>query len=553
MMRRAGRAFVFLLAAACDRDPTASDDPKCGRQPAYSVTLAPLEATTLTAERAACVRLADGGRYMLIPQFANADLPYARLSFALGPASGAGLNASQLFGAPPGPGAAEPVAGTQQRLDALLRQSEQRVRDRRPAQLRATAAPLPSLNALANFNVLSTLSAPFGFTQVGARVRYIGANLIVAVDTATPAGMSSDDWARLGAFLDGPLFELDRARFGAPSDIDGNARVTVVFTPVVNALVTQLQCATSGFVSGFFYHEDLAEGSANSNRGEIVYAYVPDPAGRFSCPHTREDVQRALPVTFVHELQHLISYGRRVIEGGGVAEEQWLNEGLSHLAEELASRLFEDRYPGASGRSNPVQLFPDSAAPFITNNLLNAYAYLERSADRSIAVNDPLGYGSIEERGAAWLFLRWLLDHHPGALAALMQPGVSGVRNVERATSSPFSRLLGDFSLALVMDSISGVPRASQTSTHRFTSRNLRQLFAAVHAAYPGRASRPFPVVPVPLDQLVLWSMRPATARFFEVQASQSRALRTIVMQGADGAPLAAALRAQLGIVRLPD
>ena len=82
--------------------------------------------------------------------------------------------------------------------------------------------------------------------------------------------------------------------------------------------------------------------AANSNAGEIFYALVPDPAGQYSCAHTATEALFNVSGTFVHEMQHMISFFHHVVARGGEPEEPWLNEGLSHIAEELASRVFED-------------------------------------------------------------------------------------------------------------------------------------------------------------------------------------------------------------------
>ena len=54
----------------------------------------------------------------------------------------------------------------------------------------------------------------------------------------------------------------------------------------------------------------------------------------------------------------MISFFHHVVARGGEAEEHWLNEGLSHIAEELASRVFERRYPAPLGRSTPHAALP---------------------------------------------------------------------------------------------------------------------------------------------------------------------------------------------------
>jgi hypothetical protein len=290
------------------------------------------------------------------------------------------------------------------------------------------------------------------------------------------------------------LYHVAVENFGPESDIDRNGKVLVFLTPRVNALVASADCGARGFVTGFFYGRDLLPTTTGSNAGEIFYALVPDPTGRFSCSHASYDTQRLAASTFVHEMQHMISFFHHVVARGGEPEEHWINEGLSHIAEELASRVFEARYPWPLGRVTLEQLFPDSAAPFISQQLMNAYVFLNNSAAHSVTTF--IGTGSMEERGAAWMFFRWLGDQKgEGIYRRLVQTSLTGVANVEARSGEPFATLFGDFSVALWADSLPGVPRAAVASRYRFANRNLRQLMArqALISGWPNA----WPIVPV--------------------------------------------------------
>ena len=63
---------------------------------------------------------------------------------------------------------------------------------------------------------------------------------------------------------------------------------------------------------------------AEFESGEIYYGIVPDPNGTLSCAHSVSTVASISAGTFMHELQHMISYSQHVIvhsgsTGGGVA------------------------------------------------------------------------------------------------------------------------------------------------------------------------------------------------------------------------------------------
>src|SRR3989442_1036971 len=134
------------------------------------------------------------------------------------------------------------------------------------------------------------------------------------------------------------LYETDTLAFGGESDIDNNGMVIVLMTGKVNALVTSAQCnsPTGGYVAGFFFGADLITTPpfATGNAGEIFYSIVPDPSGTLSCQHSVSAVTQLVPVTFVHEVQHMISFNQHFLVRGNFPEDLWLNEGVSHYAEE---------------------------------------------------------------------------------------------------------------------------------------------------------------------------------------------------------------------------
>src|SRR5678815_5511223 len=68
----------------------------------------------------------------------------------------------------------------------------------------------------------------------------------------------------------------------------------------------------------------------------MYYALVPDPNGLFSDSRSKADVLDFTNSTLAHEYQHLINAGRRLyVTIAPTFEDTWLNEGLSHIAEEL--------------------------------------------------------------------------------------------------------------------------------------------------------------------------------------------------------------------------
>ena len=562
---------LVLLAGltACTGDDPVTITPKETRCDGVTTAvrdLAPMQRIVVTGDTVACVALAGGDReYLLIPQLTGAALPYGGYGFRLGdPAS---VTTAQV--ATPADAAtwlrtltpADAPAGAQAQLDARLRRREReapvdaRVRTSIAARVSSAAAVADSVRT---FSVLNTLEATAAYSRVTATLRYAGTRVLVYVDTLTRTALTDAELAGMGALYDQRLLPTATAAFGDGSDIDGNSRVIFLLTPIVNAMVTANACSTSGFVRGFFYSHDLSSTEPTSNRGEIFYAFVPDETGRFSCSHTRAEVLANVPPTFIHELQHMISYGEHAIRRGGTAEESWLNEGLSHISEELGAVSYETRYPAPTGRTVATQLFPDSAAPYITPDLTYSYRYLFASGVYSITSCQPGSFCSLAERGGTWLFLRWLADHQSeGFLRRLVQTDRTGRANLDAAIGRPTAAALGDFAIAVNVDSIVGVSRAQTPDALRFSqARTLRRLYRALFDAVglPGGISRPFPLEPITLApaSVATGTMRPGTFLTYRMRIPAGTASAAVRFQAVDATAFPASSGAQLAIIRMP-
>jgi len=516
------------------------------------ISLRLFEAVLIPAgELASCATLASdaGAEYLLIPQLAaQAASPVSTvLRVTVG-----GATTAALFGGTSPAGLTRDAAwSAQSALDHALREQERRL-----APFSRGAEPAPqlmlalTLGSLRTFHVITTLAGD-EFTDATGKLRWLGQHLGIYVDTTTASAYTDADLERLGRLFDTDLYGTVVGAFGPESDIDRNGRVLVFLTPRVNALVASSDCGQRGFVTGFFYGRDLLPSMANSNAGEIFYGLVPDAYLRYSCSHAPYDVERLLPGTFVHEMQHMISFFHHVVARGGDAEEHWVNEGLSHIAEELASQVFEARYPWPLRRTTPGQLFPDSAGLFMSQQLMNAYVYLYNSAAHSVTTFQ--GTGSMEERGAAWLFLRWLGDQKGASIyRKLVQTSLTGVANVEARSGERFATLFGDFTVAIWADSIPGVPRSQVAPRYRFASRNLRQLMA--RQAFVSLWPDSFPVRPVhvPNAGLAEGSLLPGTMVYLSLGPFAAGQGATVLgMAKSAGGAFSVGEGAQLGILRV--
>ncbi len=568
--RRAAHAIAALVLGACSTDAPIAPKPtqtSCDGVSVQVRSLEPFERVVLSGSDVTCFALAgDNREYLVVPQLTGATLPYGGFGFRLGdPTSvttriGDAPTTDPLWLRSTHSVASEAPLDAQSRLDAQLRQREAAsAESRRPAgvQLHLHSATASRLDTVRSFSVLNTLGATPAWSPVRARLRFAGTRVLLYVDTLATAAFTDAELNGIGTLYDDRLVPAVTSTFGDGSDIDGNARVIFLLTPTVNAMVSASQCSASGFVRGFFYNHDLSSTETTSNRSEVFYAYVPDETGRWSCAHSKADVLANLPPTFMHELQHMISFGERAVERRGSAEEVWLNEGLSHMAEEVGSLLYETRFPSPSGRTNPTSIFPDSAAPYINPNLLYSYRYLFSSATYSLTSCAPGTFCSLAERGGTWLFLRWIADQQGNAaFRRLVETNLSGRANLEAATGKTTSALLGDFALAAYADSVVGVARNSAPAALRFNSRNLRRLYKSLFDAYGilGGVGRPFPLEPLPLAAglSVTGTMRPGTFLPYRLRVPGGTPSAVLKLAAVDGTAFPESSGAQVSVMRLP-
>ena len=505
----------------------------------------PYEGVTIDAGGLAnCMALGGsaGSRYLVVAGFASTQPDPGALDWRLD-AAGSGPLATSLR-------RTASIAAVP-RADAefeLRRRAIERAAAGAVARDAVSAAPVPALGSLRQFHVVAAIAGD-RFASVTARLRYAGRHVYLYTDT-TNAAFPDDRLTALGALMDGDLYTATVGAFGAPSDLDGDGHVVVLLTPVANRMSIASECVQRGYVTGFFYGVDLLERDPHSNRGEVFYGFVPDSTGRYSCAHTASDVERTLQATFPHELQHLISFNQHVLVRGGAPEATWLNEGLSHAAEELVARMYDARYPAPLGRGTREQLYPDSAGPYIAPQLLNAYLYLHAALDHS--VTSYRGAGGIEERGATWLFLRWLADlKGDEVLGRLVRSNLTDIANVEHVAGEPFATLFGDFSVALLTDSIPGLPRPA-AARRRYQGRSLRQLMAR-EAVIAGFAD-PFPLSTYRLDPggTLRSAMLPGTMMHALVTTGSPGSPVRLGFTTPVFAPFPVAARAQVTVVRLP-
>src|SRR5688572_6561037 len=296
----------------------------------------------------------------------------------------------------------------------------------------------PAVGSTRAFNVVNTISAidltdRENFDEVTARLRYKGDHTLLYVETRAegpdiPDGLIEE----IGDRFDDQTYDVDRAAFGEETDIDGNGRIVVLMTTTVNALNTQASVEAGGVLSGFFFGIDLLfHPTLNpfSNDAEIFYSLVPDPGKQFGAAEIGGDeVAGFLDGVLAHEFQHMINAGQR-LENGAPFEVVWLDEGLAHYAETLNGVTFEG--------STDLQ------------NSLRSALWLQKPYEHSVVS----GGDNLEQRGAAWLLVAYLVDHYgESILRDLVRGPFTGIPNVENAADTSFQFLFYRFTAALLLD-----------------------------------------------------------------------------------------------------
>ncbi len=343
----------------------------------------------------------------------------------------------------------------------------------------AKAAIPPMVGDKRTFNVCATAQCD-SFVVSSATAKVVGQRVAIFLDDTVPAGgYTPTDLTTVGQLFDDHLYPIDTTAFGHESDIDNNGRVVVLLTPRVNQLSPN--CNVDGSVIlGYFFGLDLLPTQPNTNGGEVFYGLVPDPNNP-ACNISKSFATDNLAPVFIHEFQHMISFGQHVVTRHGGAEVTWLNEGLSHFAEELGGR----QVPDASCPD-----FSSCANEFIGNgDLSNAFGYLA-DPESFFLIEPGNSQGTLEERGANWLFVRWLADHFAtdsilgtDFTRRLEATTLLGSENVASQTGVDFSTLVTEWQMANYLDDLPGF--SDPSGRLRYKSWNFRALAAANSLAYP--------------------------------------------------------------------
>ena len=433
---------AVTVSAGADGSTTSFSGYACGGDASAAVLdLEPGEDSVITGAGLACLQLpahAAGAEYEVVVTPLPQALGFNDMRLAV-----AGSAASS-----PGPAVVSPTDAAAQRASFSLFDTGAELTNWRgpqydwDMQLRELERPLrPSIRANAvggsSFGLMA--AAPllgdvvdFGFscvnqtqfpntpTDITAEVVSVSNNAVIFEDTLARGSFTTGEYDDIALNFDNVIIGTDTLYFGAPSDVPGDiapGQVIILYSQGVNQMTEDY---TDGFIAGFFCPLDL--GFAGGNDAKMFYVLVSDPGGDLTPGDdanllTKTNVLRITDNTVAHEFQHLIN----AQVGTGAAAEVWINEGLSHLAEEVvghATAQVEGLTDFAPGNElGAADFFQSTDALAVLNkwylgNWVNLGFYLAAPGDTAALLNseDPLGMDTFRMRGTNWSFLRYLLD-----------------------------------------------------------------------------------------------------------------------------------------------
>jgi hypothetical protein len=427
-----------------------------------------------------------------------------------------------------------------------------------------------------------------GVNQIQAEVKLVGERFVFMEDVRAAGAYTAADYQELNQSLDDVVAPLLIEYFGEPPDLDGNDRVFILFTANVNEMT---EPGSGSFIAGFFFAGDLSDEQTcpAGNQAELLYLQAPDPTGKFGDVVEVDFAKRVAKGTVAHEFQHLLNTTQRILVGGGGfgdLDDAWSDEGLSHIAEEISGLALA----GMSLRTNLDydQTLPTQAAL----DAFNVYHLFNLSRFGSFMLNphsalalgdtgggDPPGIQSLEMRGFAWNFLRWLADQYAPASPVGMLPGsgehllfrelssggpnhLRGTSNVERAVqtvagqSVSWQQLIADYvSVPAGDDNGSGLDPSSQILTW-----DLRSIYGGLNLSNLGSSSpfdRPFPLRPLVIDLSSTtnttrdFSVNASTGRYFTLRGGTTTPNVTLEVTTPTGDDVPGSVRAQVTILRI--
>jgi hypothetical protein len=516
-------------------------------------TLTVGESVRLDAAEALCSELTGGATY-LISVFNTSAVPTGQTGFLLrgrSPTAAADVTSQptqiqRSVAAPPASTQeVDPHTAAHQWIleqnVRLGRELSARVTPRRRDAAQALAVAAAPVGTTRTFRIpdVSTHTFCAVYREVTARAVYSGSTAVIWEDEAAPlSGQMDTRWQQLGLEYEEVMHPILLENFGDPLTYDpwlaNPGRLNMLFSPEVNGFLLPGGGAPLAFViSG-----DLFPRSACGSSDETAIFYGRVPTVLSGSGYTVSEWEWTMRSTLIHEVKHILSFATRLrIAAEGVRnpvyESMWLEESTARLSEEFYARALAGYGQGGNVTYQESIWCERRAGPqcgaiplIIHKHFGDVYAYYRNVHNRS-----PVGRavaGDFTFYGSGWLLVRWAMDHSTLSEAAftralITEPQLTGVSNLAARAGRSFPAMLGDFTLAMMLDDYPGGLNVRPELT--FPSWNTRDIMNGLHEDYKGTGLAMAYPVAWPLDAHALTfgnfdagvSIRGGTASFFQL------------------------------------
>jgi hypothetical protein len=483
-----------------------------------------------------CVRIAPpagSAEYLIISQHSansgSTEVP-VRLT---GMRTGLGTVARPLARVvqnPPLPVATDGAQLFRERMREREAEIFQRIRPRVQMSEQPAAVSVPEVGQRRTFRVFVPLRPA---NTIDATVRAVGRYIAVYEDVEAQGSVPQADLERTLALMEDPIYATTLAVFGNAPDLDRNERIILLLTPSVNRLT---KAGETSFISGYFDPCDMVDVNecSDTNRAEILYSVVPDPNGRWGLRHSVASIVGNLPSLAAHEFTHLIHFNQRaLVSNNRTPEELWLSEAIAHFAEDTVATILRSKGMTAE------------ADAFERPNLVRAHYFLTSHAKTSLIAST--GQATLEERGAGWLFLKYLNNRVGGNLLRRLETAAeTGARSVTTVTGIPWATLMRDWAIALYASGSSEFAGLTLPREHTFGTFNLRSALGVI-------SQQGYPLIPMTVgdgDFSVDWSLAPSSTTFTRLTVPAGSSAN-LILAGSRGGEFTTATQPQILVLRV--
>lgn len=405
-------------------------------------------------------------------------------------------------------------------------------------------AAVPALGDQLTYHVPNINAAKLctAFTDVTATVKAVGQHAIIVQDNAAPSGgFGASDFTAIAQEFDDKIFAADTSWFGSPSDRNADGHITILYTPEVNRATP---AGSTGFTAGFFWGGDLFKKSEYptndpcpaTNEQEVFYLLTPDPNGSINGnTRTTVTVRQGTRGVIAHEFQHMINQSVRMFNSAvDSLETPWLNEAMSHFAEEAVGRTirgFGDSQPLSFDEVNPSVINSDDYNAFFRQNFARLRSWMIRP-DTASPVSIK-ARSQLAPRGAGWLLVRYAADRfgngNPRAFFRKLAVGPQiNISNLAARAGTPFDDILSGFLVAAYADDIG---LSGLNAKYTIPSWNLRDAMTKFNSG-----NHPLLVAPLP-GQIVTQSLS-GSGNYFRLTRSVASPQTKFQMTATSGNPV---------------